>query len=308
MPILYVIVGLPLVESTLVAIMTDFANSCVVSLIFAAGPFDRVNYLFILFFSAVMLFGAVAGLFFEPVIMSFLDRTGLLKHGLGYLVIAVSGIFIFRTYRSYRRQADIDAMQHVSIDGSDTDLDQEDDDEDQLLLDKQLVLQRDDYERVDDSSRLAVTTMTTTELSLRCWDWPRIRRVRFWLTVVGVWISGFLSGVTGLGAGLLFVIAFLLAYQLNEYEATASATPMMGILTGMLTVVYLSGALPNQPIRLGEIWHYIVVCVLSGIVGAVVGCILFKRLSKAAVAVNAAIAILLVIFGALSAAIPFIDP
>jgi uncharacterized membrane protein YfcA len=101
----------------------------------------------------------------------------------------------------------------------------------------------------------------------------------------------------GVGAGLNFVLVFLLCFEMSIREATVAGCVMMACLTAL---VLLSFSMPFgfDHVDYNKIWPYLLISLLWSILGVFAGVSLSKRLSP--VALNFLVGIVLIIGGVMA--------
>ena len=123
------------------------------------------------------------------------------------------------------------------------------------------------YHKSEDSSRVIPSLYASRD----AW-------VRFWACVICTFIFGVISGILGIGGGLLYVLIFLFAEQLEPFNATMAGNGMMFCSCLILVIADFLYMYYFALFDYSDYWVRLLITLLSGIIGSFFGAILTRRI------------------------------
>lgn len=99
-------------------------------------------------------------------------------------------------------------------------------------------------------------------------------RMQVILMVIGVALSGLVSGLVGIGSGMNFVLLFMIILGFDTRRATGTGCFIMAILMGAVGCVFV------QQVNLVNIWPYLAIAIIFSAVGTLVGAHYVLKISE----------------------------
>jgi len=300
-PLLYAGFRVNLLDTLFLSISVDCVNGLI--LLWIYGRRKKVDYYYGVCFSLLCVTSTVVSAAkLLPLLIDVIQDSGIFKSGIGYVDFLLAIIFAIRGYRAYKLEKK-----------------KEQDEQQQLLLCNHVEEEDPQASKKRQESSLNETPSSnfgTTNLT----DFPNTQNPPHskskiwigWYVLMGLItiVAGLLSGLIGIGSGMIFALCYMMLLRLDISTANGTASLHVSGMMLSLIGIYVSGLLnehfEQDALGIEEVGPKLAIMLTGSAIGAVAGSRYMMTISP--VKINFVVAFVALAVGIVAVSLPHFGP